>query len=75
MGRDRCDRNAWKPRGVERAKIGKEVRRRLDEVSGRRKIEPGARPSALERATEIEHGFVRLDAGRGEPKRGLRRIM
>ena len=51
------------------------MRRRLDEVSGRRKIEPGARGAALERAAEIERGFVRLDAGRGEPKRGLRRIM
>ena len=35
------------------------MRRGLDEVSGRRKIESRARGAALERAAEIERGFVR----------------
>ena len=65
--RDRRDRDPLSARGVERAKIGKQMGRGLDEVPGRRKIESRAWPPALERAAEIERGFVR-------PRRWPRRV-
>ena len=51
------------------------MRRGLDEVSGRRKIEPRARGAASQRAAKIERGFVRRGVDSAESKLGLRRIV
>ncbi len=68
MGRDRRHGDRGRPNCVERPKKGEEIRRRLDEVARRRKIEPGARGAALKRPAEIEHGFVARDGAGVEPK-------
>jgi len=75
MRRDRRDRDPLGACGVERAKIGKQMRRGLDKVAGWRKIKLRTRRAALERAGEIECGFVGGGAGRTESKFSLRRIM
>src|SRR5260370_25854262 len=51
------------------------MRRGLDEVPGRRKIESRARRAAFQRAGKIERGFVLEGAGGAESKLSLGRIM
>ena len=75
MARDRRDRDPRRAGAVKRAKIGKQMGRGLDKVCGRRKIEPRAWPPTLERAAEIERGFVLRSASGSESKRSLGRIM
>ena len=58
MLRDRRDGDPRRADAVQRAKIGKQMRRGLDKVCGRRKIDLRASRAALERAAEIERGFL-----------------
>ena len=56
---DRRDRDPCRAGGVQRAQIGKQMRRSLNEVSGRRKIEARARRAASQRAGKIKRGLIR----------------
>ena len=65
---------ALRPGFIEGAQISKKIGRRLDEVARGRKVEPGHRRAALERAGKIERRLVATEhpRRRAEPGRAAR---